>query len=411
MKDLQFQRLVLRAWRQFSRVELDLSSKVTILTGINGSGKTTILRMLSAVIGSIPDRFSATPIYNPQTGLTWTTSIDFRYIDDEPRNVGQSKIGEVQFSDDAPVDIRVQEFHDNSGYVPIIHLRDRPSGLYISSHRPKYEYANLTNISLQPPPMNAVHSSYISTLINHRSSNAALQLKSAIVTWVQLGYGNVASQPLPELAKNFERFQELLSMVLPEDIGFQRLELRGGSEVVFITKTGEFILEEMSGGLGSLVHLAWLIFTYPDERKAITVLIDEIENHLHPSLQRIVLDKLTSAFPNAKFIVTTHSPLVVTSVQDARIYALLQGEDKKIQSTELDFSNDAKNAGEILDLVLGVPTTLPTWAETKYEEILKSYISKPVDQIDLRAFRSDLIESGLGNLVLKGVDRILTEKQ
>lgn len=411
MKDLLFQRFVLRAWRQFSRVELDLSSRVTILTGINGSGKTTILRLLSAVLGSLPEQFSATPIHSSTGGITWVASIDYNYIEDEPNDGSQVKIGEFELSDGTVTDIKTQQYHSNSSYTPVIILRDRPSGIYISSHRPKYEYTQLTSINLQPNNMNAVHSAYISTLINRHVSNAALQLKYALVTWAQLGYGNAASQPLPELVRHFEDFQQVMKLLLPEELGFERLQLRSGSEVVFITRSGEFLLEEMSGGLGSMIHLAWLIFTYPVERAKITVLIDEIENHLHPSLQRTVLNKLSFAFPDVKFIVTTHSPLVVTSVKDARIYALSHGEDRKIYSTQLDFSNDAKNATEILDIVLGVPTTLPQWAESKYEEILERYISKPVDQIDLKAFRNELIENGLGNLVLTGVDRILTEKQ
>lgn len=41
------------------------------------------------------------------------------------------------------------------------------------------------------------------------------------------------------------------------------------------------------------------------------VMIDEIDLHLHPKLQRIILRKLTNIFPNIQFIVSTHSPNVV----------------------------------------------------------------------------------------------------
>lgn len=43
------------------------------------------------------------------------------------------------------------------------------------------------------------------------------------------------------------------------------------------------------------------------------VLIDEIDSHLHISLQQKVLPFFTSAFPNIQFIVSTHSPFVITS--------------------------------------------------------------------------------------------------
>ena len=52
------------------------------------------------------------------------------------------------------------------------------------------------------------------------------------------------------------------------------------------------------------------------------VLVDEIENHLHLELQKRILTYLTSLFPNIQFIVTTHSPFVVNSLEDAVIYDL-----------------------------------------------------------------------------------------
>lgn len=51
-------------------------------------------------------------------------------------------------------------------------------------------------------------------------------------------------------------------------------------------------------------------------------LVDEIENHLHLSLQRRVLPMLTSLFPNIQFIVTTHSPFVLSSLSGAVVYDL-----------------------------------------------------------------------------------------
>ena len=52
------------------------------------------------------------------------------------------------------------------------------------------------------------------------------------------------------------------------------------------------------------------------------VLIDEIENHLHLELQKKVLSILTKLFPNIQFIVTTHSPFVLNSIDNATVYDL-----------------------------------------------------------------------------------------
>jgi predicted ATPase len=55
------------------------------------------------------------------------------------------------------------------------------------------------------------------------------------------------------------------------------------------------------------------------------ILIDEPENHLHASLQKKVLAFLVQSFPQFQFIVTTHSPFILTSLQDASILNLENG--------------------------------------------------------------------------------------
>ena len=52
------------------------------------------------------------------------------------------------------------------------------------------------------------------------------------------------------------------------------------------------------------------------------VLIDEIETHLHLQLQKIILPMLTTLFPNIQFIVTSHSPFVLSSISNATAYDL-----------------------------------------------------------------------------------------
>ena len=56
------------------------------------------------------------------------------------------------------------------------------------------------------------------------------------------------------------------------------------------------------------------------------VLIDEIETHLHLELQRNIMGLLTTIFPNIQFIVSSHSPFILNSLQNVVIYDL----EKKI---------------------------------------------------------------------------------
>src|SRR5690606_6716948 len=51
------------------------------------------------------------------------------------------------------------------------------------------------------------------------------------------------------------------------------------------------------------------------------VLIDEIDAHLHISLQKLILPFLIESFPSIQFIVSTHSPFVITSTnEDTVVY-------------------------------------------------------------------------------------------
>ncbi|MBP2846082.1 AAA family ATPase [Dickeya oryzae] len=56
------------------------------------------------------------------------------------------------------------------------------------------------------------------------------------------------------------------------------------------------------------------------------VLIDEVDMHLHPSWQRSIIERLTTTFPNCQFILTTHSPLVISDYKDVLVYSLDNGE-------------------------------------------------------------------------------------
>lgn len=68
------------------------------------------------------------------------------------------------------------------------------------------------------------------------------------------------------------------------------------------------------------------------------VLIDEIDLHLHPKLQRVIIGKLTKIFPNVQFIVSTHSPNVVIGALDfVQIVKLDHGRiDSQIRPDQYD---------------------------------------------------------------------------
>jgi predicted ATP-binding protein involved in virulence len=117
------------------------------------------------------------------------------------------------------------------------------------------------------------------------------------------------------------------------------------SQSFYITQEGksQYSLQQLSSGFSSIFSIYATLLTKiqlssnsADEIYGV-VLIDEIDAHLHVSLQRKILAFLTKSFPNIQFIVSTHSPFVVSSVRDAIIYdlsTLEQVEDLSLYSYE-----------------------------------------------------------------------------
>jgi predicted ATPase len=91
-----------------------------------------------------------------------------------------------------------------------------------------------------------------------------------------------------------------------------------------------------------------------------TVVIDEIDLHLHPSLQSKVIKGLSKAFPKLQFIITTHAPLVMSGVEyktQNKIIQLGYKEDQGYTSKEV--STYGMDASTIIETVLGISPRAP----------------------------------------------------
>ena len=83
------------------------------------------------------------------------------------------------------------------------------------------------------------------------------------------------------------------------------------------------------------------------------VLIDEVELHLHPSWQQRILGDLRRTFPNAQFIVSTHSPQVLTTVEPRHIIELAREDGRIVAGSAAAWTYGAE-AGDVLSAVMGV---------------------------------------------------------
>ena len=100
------------------------------------------------------------------------------------------------------------------------------------------------------------------------------------------------------------------------------------------------------------------------------VLIDEIELHLHPAWQQRVLTDLTRTFPNAQFIVATHSPQVLTGVHPEQIVELVREGDHIVAGSAAAPTYGAE-AGDVLFTVMRVNERPP---ENDFTRTLDRYM-------------------------------------
>ena len=97
-----------------------------------------------------------------------------------------------------------------------------------------------------------------------------------------------------------------------------------------LTEGKEFKFTELSDGFAAVLDILVDLILKMQDKNQLTkayecegiVLVDEIETHLHLELQKVIMPLLTKAFPNIQFIVTTHSPFVLSSLSNAVAFDL-----------------------------------------------------------------------------------------
>jgi len=289
------------------------------------------------------------------------------------------------------------------------------NGIFIPSHRPAYIYRKVESIPTKINARTELLTNYVNELRNRfnigaRSQSPSFRIKEALISLAALGYGNDVVRENREAIDTFEGFQDVLRSILPKTMGFRRIAIEL-PEVVFETSVGNFSFDAVSGGISAIIDLGWqiymasLVYTGP-----FVVIIDEPENHLHPTLQKALLPSLLEAFPKPQFIVATHNPLIISSTTESNIFVLNYRDDEERQevfSERLDFVNRAGTSNEILRDVLGVEYASPNWVSDKVEALLKELSSGPIDEASLERLRSQLQDLGLAEYFPKALEGLL----
>lgn len=200
--------------------------------------------------------------------------------------------------------------------------------------------------------------------------------------------------------KHLYKMHELLkSELFPEIKGFKfgRYELENDQvSVRFETIDGDMRFDEL--GFGYQTTLTWLsdfckrmFELYPDAENPLheeaVVLVDEIDLHLHPKWQRDLVPTLSKIFPNVQFIVTTHSPHVLQSMEDVNLYVLRRNaESGEIEAERSNVTNFTgwtveEILSETMELKEGVRSVVYNEKKRTFEDALKAKDREQAEQI------------------------------
>ena len=193
-----------------------------------------------------------------------------------------------------------------------------------------------------------------------------------------------------EISAWFEDFEGLLRQIFQDDNLSLEFNYRDYSFNI-CTEGKKFKFTEVSDGFAAVLDIvADLILKMQDDsfltrsyQKEGIVLIDEIETHLHLALQKVIMPLLTKVFPNIQFVITTHSPFVLSSMPNAVAYDL---EHQEVLDNLTEYSYESLAEG-----YFGVRTQ-SSYAEMQlatFKKLLAKEDLSDADKVEIKQLKSD----------------------
>ena len=196
-----------------------------------------------------------------------------------------------------------------------------------------------------------------------------------------------------------ETLNDILKYVkesITEFTGFHNIKLeRRGRQKLLLSKTmpngieSELNMDLLSQGekiyialIGDIAKRLTMLNPYlknPLEGEGV-ILIDEVELHLHPKWQREIFKKLVKIFPNCQFIVTTHSPQIISSSKEASIF-ILNEEGSTEDRLEKDSNMYGKTSNQVLEYIMNTEKR-DGYVENKLDEIHKLIDNKDLEEAE-----------------------------
>ncbi len=293
--------------RHLSNIVISLNPKQRqnlILTGKNGSGKTSLLVALQKYLQAINDKRYKDLI---EDFIPRLPAIKECLINQYAAGV------RVLFNDSEHLEVLYEQGNFITAYFPANRKTQFMKSQGVEDIKLDVSY----RVSSEPGQLLLKYLIHLKTQQAYARNEGDIAVVDRIQQW-------------------FDRFTEALRILLDNDTIELQYDYKEYNFKIHQAGRNPFGLEELSDGFSSVIQIVsdlilrmdknWLlgdeISQYDTEG---IVLIDEIETHLHIGLQKKIMPFLTQFFPKIQFIVTTHSPYILNSLSNAKVYDLENG--------------------------------------------------------------------------------------
>jgi len=368
------QSIQLQNFRSVSSLTIKLSERLNVFAGINGAGKSTILDATAILLSWLANRIktagaSGRPIKESDIQNNSSSSVLSADLSDESVIVqlGTSKTRPGMSKKEKSFDLsglneKIKQFQkditENNGktnlpllaYYPVhravldipLRIRNQHSfsilETYDESLTSGANFRTFFEWFRNQEDIENENRRYINSLIPPENFEFPDKQLEAV--------RNALSIFMPNF-KNWTVRRRPLQMEVDKD---------GQTLIVNQLSDGEKCLMAMVGDIARRMALANPLLDNPLHGDGI-VLIDEVDLHLHPLWQRMMIPRLLETFPNCQFLISTHSPHVLTHVQPQNIF-MLHTEDGKF-ICEHPQESYGKTSERILEDLMGLETTRP----------------------------------------------------
>jgi predicted ATP-binding protein involved in virulence len=362
---------------------MENKAEIHILTGENGTGKSTILMMLASCWDNLNDKLIYERVHKSDV-----------YVEDDGKNY------EVDFGRYEIVTNKKSydfDYHDFQGLPERISQPKKffiPFGINVNIAFFAYSGYRIAGGS------GVVN---IEEIRENPLENSCDFLKSMdsqlILKWI----ANIITKEL--LSKNkgkkaggnnaVQKIEKALSGITGKRIEF---DLEETLKVSVRVNETSLSFNTLPDGLKSII--SWLSdllmrldrIDWADKSKSILeqnfiLFLDEIEVHLHPSWQRKILPVVQDLFPNAQIFISTHSPFVVGSIDGARVYKFKLDENNNSVLDSEYLTEDGNSYDRILEEIFDIKERFGVGVQKQLEEF-KDYKNKILlgEVIDNEAF-------------------------